>query len=130
MQLGNRLFEVCDIYLPRTQEPTARPSLRAALQLSAVQEVTLRAVIKHLGLSDAVHKMDLLEATQESEEYKYLHEVTREVFRRLDGLVRQLLAMAEAEQKWAHEVEDVQQGLLQPSAAFFNDYHLQEVWSN
>lgn len=35
--------------------------------------------------------------------------------------------MAEMEQKWAHELDDVREGILQPSAAFFNDFHLQEV---
>ena len=38
--------------------------------------------------------------------------------------------MAEMEQKWAHELDDVREGILQPSAAFFNDFHLQEVTQN
>lgn len=56
----------------------------------------------------------------------------REVFRRIDGILRQLQAMAEVELRWWQEIEDLRQELLQPSAAFFNEYHLQEVkpWPN
>lgn len=63
----------------------------------------------------------------EGDEYRYVCDVMREVFNRLNGLIRQLQTMAEMEQKWAHELDDVREGILQPSAAFFNDFHLQEV---
>ena len=69
-----------------------------------------------------------MQATEtERDEYRYVCDVMKEVFNRLNGLIRQLQTMAEMEQKWAHELDDVQEGILQPSAAFFNDFHLQEV---
>ena len=88
----------------------------------------MRCVVKHLGLNKTVHGLELLQATEtEGEEYGYLCDVMREVFVRLNGLIRQLQTMAEMEQKWAHELDDVREGVLQPSAAFFNEFHLQEV---
>lgn len=75
-----------------------------------------------------MHGLELLQATEtEGEEYRHLCGVMKEVFSRLNGLIRQLQTMAEMEQKWAHELDDVREGILQPSAAFFNDFHLQEV---
>ena len=108
--------------------PTLRPSLRQALQPNAIEEVVLRCVIKHLRLTKTVHGLELLQATEtEGEEYRHLCGVMKDVFSRLNGLIRQLQSMAEMEQKWAHELDDAREGILQPSAAFFNDFHLQEV---
>ena len=88
----------------------------------------LRCVISHLRLTKTVHGLELLQATEtEGEEYRHLCGVMKDVFSRLNGLIRQLQSMAEMEQKWAHELDDVREGILQPSAAFFNDFHLQEV---
>lgn len=110
--------------------PTLRPSLRQALQPEAIEEVVIRCVVKHLGLAKSVHRLEILQAMEtEGEEYRYLCDVMREVFMRLNGLIRQLQTMAEMEQKWAHELDGVREGVLQPSAAFFNDFHLQEVLS-
>ncbi|PFX11196.1 putative E3 ubiquitin-protein ligase HECTD4, partial [Stylophora pistillata] len=107
--------------------PTLRPSLRQATQPEAIEELVVRCVINHLGLTKTVHGLELLQATEtDGEEYRYLCSVMREVYNRLNGLIRQLQTMAEMEQKWAHEIEDVRSGVLQPSAAFFNDFHLQE----
>lgn len=112
------------------QAPTLRPSLRQALQPDAIEEVVLRCVINHLRLTKTVHGLELLQATKtEGEEYRHLCGVMKDVFSRLNGLIRQLQSMAEMEQKWAHELDDVREGILQPSAAFFNDFHLQEVHS-
>lgn len=108
--------------------PTLRPSLRQALQPDVIEEVVVRCVIKHLGLTKTIHGLELLQATEmEGEEYTYLCDVMRDVFTRLNGLIRQLQTMAEMETKWAHELDDVREDVLQPSAAFFNDFHLQEV---
>ena len=88
----------------------------------------VRCAINHLGLSKTVHGLELLQATEtDGEEYSYLCDVMREVYNRLNGLIRQLQTMAEMEQKWAHEMEDVRSGILHPSAAFFDEFHLQEV---
>ena len=93
-----------------------------------MEEVTLRAVIRHLGLTDSINRLNLLEATEpDGDEYRHVCEVMGVAFSRLDRLVRRRMAMAEAEQKWSRDVADVRRGELQPSAAFFNDYHLQEV---
>lgn len=108
--------------------PTLRPSLRQALQPDAIEEVVLRCVINHLRLTKTVHGLELLQVTEaKGEEYRHLCDVMKDVFSRLNGLIRQLQSMAEMEQKWAGELDDVRQGILQPSAAFFNDFHLQEV---
>lgn len=110
--------------------PTLRPSLRQALQPDAIEEVVLRCVINHLRLTKTVHGLELLQVTEaKGEEYRHLCDVMKDVFSRLNGLIRQLQSMAEMEQKWAGELDDVRQGILQPSAAFFNDFHLQEVKS-
>ena len=90
----------------------------------------LRCVINHLRLTKTVHGLELLQATEtDGEEYRHLCGVMKDVFSRLNGLIRQLQSMADMEQKWAHELDDVREGILQPSAAFFNDFHLQEVRS-
>lgn len=118
----------CCVFHSGVPAPTLRPSLRQALQPEAIEEVILQCVIIHLGLTKAVHGLELLQVREaEGEEYRYLCGVMREVFNRLNGLIRQLQTMAEMEQKWAHELSDVREGILQPSAAFFNDFHLQEV---
>lgn len=110
--------------------PTLRPSLRQALQPDAIEEVVLRCVINHLRLTKTVHGLELLQVTEaKGEEYRHLCDVMKDVFSRLNGLIRQLQSMAEMEQKWAGELDDVREGTLQPSAAFFNDFHLQEVQS-
>ena len=102
--------------------------MRQALQPEDIEEAVVRCVVNHLGLTKTVHGLDLLQATEpQAEEYSYLCSVMSEVFIRLNGLIRQLQAMAEMELKWAHELDDVRGGILQPSAAFFNDFHLQEV---
>lgn len=110
--------------------PTLRPSLRQALQPDAIEEVVLRCVINHLRLTKTVHGLELLQVTEaKGEEYRHLCDVMKDVFSRLNGLIRQLQSMAEMEQKWAGELDGVREGTLQPSAAFFNDFHLQEVQS-
>lgn len=110
--------------------PTLRPSLRQALQPDTIEEVVLRCVINHLRLAKTVQGLELLQATEtEGEEYRHLCGVMKDVFSRLNGLIRQLQSMADMEQKWAHELNDVREGILQPSAAFFNDFHLTEVHS-
>ena len=109
--------------------PTLRPSLRQALQPEAIEETVVRCVVSHLGLSKSVQGLELLQATEtQAEEFSFLCDVMSEVFIRLNGLIRQLQTMAEMEKKWAHELDDVRGAVLQPSAAFFNDFHLQEVY--
>ncbi|XP_068681108.1 probable E3 ubiquitin-protein ligase HECTD4 isoform X3 [Montipora foliosa] len=110
--------------------PTLRPSMRQALQPEDIEETVVRCVVNHLGLTKTVHGLDLLQATEpQAEEYSYLCSVMNEVFIRLNGLIRQLQTMAEMELKWAHELDEVRGEILQPSAAFFNDFHLQEAKS-
>ena len=109
--------------------PTLRPSLRQALQPEAIEETVVRCVVSHLGLSKSVQGLELLQATEtQAEEFSFLCDVMSEVFIRLNALIRQLQTMAEMEKKWAHELDDVRGAILQPSAAFFNDFHLQEVF--
>lgn len=109
--------------------PTLRPSLRQALQPEAIEETVVRCVVSHLGLSKSVQGLELLQATEtQAEEFSFLCDVMSEVFIRLNALIRQLQTMAEMEKKWAHELDDVRGAVLQPSAAFFNDFHLQEVF--
>ena len=108
--------------------PTLRPSIREAIKPEEIEEVVLSAVVKHLGLADLIQSLPLLQAKEEeNEDYLYLCAVMQEAFRRLNALIRQLQAMADLEQQWSREVEDISLGGLQPSAAFFNEYHLQEV---
>lgn len=108
--------------------PTLRPSLRQALQPEAMEETVVRCVVSHLGLTKCVQGLELLQATEtQAEEFSFLCDVMSEVFIRLNALIRQLQTMAEMEKKWAHELDDVRGAVLQPSAAFFNDFHLQEV---
>lgn len=108
--------------------PTLRPSIQQTLQPQEIEEVILSAVIRHLDMYDTINGLELLQATElESSRYQKLCETMREVYRRIDGILRQLQAMAEAELRWSQEVDEIKQGWLQPSSAFFNEYHLQEV---
>ncbi|XP_048583049.1 probable E3 ubiquitin-protein ligase HECTD4 isoform X2 [Nematostella vectensis] len=109
-------------------EPSLRPSIGQALQPDLIHEVIISAVIRHLNLVELVHDMQLLKASDNSSpDYNHLCEVMAEVFRRTDGLVRQLQSMVELELRWDQELRDVHQGELHPSMAFFNEHHLQEA---
>ena len=108
--------------------PTLRPSIKEALKLEEIEEVILSAVIKHLSMENLIDRLPLLQAKEtENEECMFLFTVMQEAFRRLNTLIRQLQAMADLEQQWSREVEEIHLGRLQPSSAFFNEYHLQEV---
>ena len=110
--------------------PTLRPSIKEALRLEEIEEVVLSAVIKHLGLGDLIESLPLLQTKEpENEEYIFVFMVMQETFRRLNALIRQLQAVADLEQQWSRDVEEIRVGRLQTSSAFFNEYHLQEVIS-
>lgn len=93
-----------------------------------IEEVVLSAAVKHYGLSSTVSKFEFATGNlSKKKEFKSLLNVAEEAFFRVDSLVRQLQAMAELEKKWWQELQDICKANVQPSAAFFNDYHLQEV---
>ncbi|XP_077866440.1 putative E3 ubiquitin-protein ligase HECTD4 [Saccoglossus kowalevskii] len=107
--------------------PPFRPSFKEALKPEDVEEAIVSAVIKHLGLHDCLQYLgsDQIPAEQ-IENYTLLLNVVSEVYRRFDAVLRQLQSLAELEQKWQTEVDDLRQGSLPLGIAFFADYHLQE----
>lgn len=111
-----------------SQRPTLRPSIQNVVKPHDIETVVLSAALKHYGLTSCVNKFELATGNlSKKKEYSCLIDVAEETFFKVDSLVRQLQAMAELEKKWWQDLMDICKDNVQPSAAFFNDYHLQEV---
>ena len=111
-----------------SQRPTLRPSIQNIVKPLEIETVIVSAAIKHYGLTSCVNKFELATGNlSKKKEFNSLLDVAEEAFFKVDSLVRQLQAMAELEKKWWHDLMDICKENVQPSAAFFNDYHLQEV---
>ena len=111
-----------------SQRPTLRPSIQTVLKPQDIETVVLSAAVKHYGLASCVSNFELATGNlSKKKEFSSLLDVAEEAFFKMDALVRQLQAMAELEKKWWQDLMDICKENVQPSAAFFNDYHLQEV---
>ncbi|XP_028400510.1 probable E3 ubiquitin-protein ligase HECTD4 [Dendronephthya gigantea] len=110
-----------------SQRPTLRPSILGIVKPQDIENVILSAAVKHYGLASCVNKFELATGNlSKKKEFSCLLHVCEETFFKVDALVRQLQAMAELEKKWWQDLMDICKENAQPSAAFFNDYHLQE----
>ena len=110
------------------KRPTLRPSIHSVVKPEEIEVLILSAAVKHYGLSSCLSKFELATGDlSKQKEFTSLLNVAEEGFFKVDSLVRQLQAMAELEKKWWQELQDICKEHVQPSAAFFNDYHLQEV---
>ena len=119
----NKLRTCCS-----SQRPTLRPSIQGVVKPQDIETVILSAAVKHYGLGSCVDKLELATGNlSRKKEFNGLLDVCEEAFFKVDALVRQLQAMAELEKKWWQDLMDICKENAQPSAAFFNDYHLQEV---
>ena len=113
------------------QRPTLRPSIQNVVQPHAIETVIVSAAVKHNGLTSLVNKFELATGNlSKKKEFNSLLDIVEETLFKVDSLVRQLQAMAELEKKWWQDLMDICKEGVQPSAAFFNDYHLQEVSRN
>ena len=111
-----------------SQRPTLRPSIQNVVKPLDIETVILSAAVKHYGLTSCANKFELATGNlSKRKEFGGLLDVAEETFFKVDSLVRQLQAMAELEKKWWQDLMDICKEGVQPSAAFFNDYHLQEV---
>ena len=114
-----------------SQRPTLRPSIQNVVQPHAIETIIVSAAVKHNGLTSLVNKFELATGNlSKKKEFNSLLDIVEETFFKVDSLVRQLQAMAELEKKWWQDMMDICREGVQPSAAFFNDYHLQEVSRN
>ena len=110
------------------QRPTLRPSIQNVVQPHLIETVIVGAAVKHTGLTSLLNKFELATGNlSKKKEFNILLDIVEETFFKVDSLVRQLQAMAELEKKWWQDLMDICKDGVQPSAAFFNDYHLQEV---
>lgn len=111
----------------QSQRPTLRPSIQKVVRPLTIETAVLSAIVKHYGFASCVGKFELAKLDiSKKVEFSELLDVADEAFFRIDALVRQLQAMAELEKKWSQDLVDIHEGNLQPTATFFNDYHLQE----
>ena len=111
-----------------SQRPTLRPSIQNVVKPLDIESVVVSAAVKHYGLTTLVNKFELATGNlSRKKEFCSLRDVAEEAFFKVDSLVRRLQAMADLEKKWWHDLMDICKENVQPSAAFFNDYHLQEV---
>lgn len=104
--------------------PQLRPSIRDVINPDFLEERVISAALKHSSLTESLHCLS--QNQQQTEEFLLLSSVTEEVFKRIDALVRQLQSLAELEQRWHNEVNDLKQESSQ-FPPFFDDYHLQET---
>ncbi|KAL3856755.1 hypothetical protein ACJMK2_011476 [Sinanodonta woodiana] len=112
--------------LTHRQALQLRPSIRDVIMPDVLEERIISAVVKHLSLQDTV-RFFTPSKEQQTKEFQLLTSVTVEVYKKIDGLLRQLQALADLEQRWLNEVKDHRQGNVPPdSPPFFHDYHLQE----
>ncbi|XP_077996372.1 putative E3 ubiquitin-protein ligase HECTD4 [Glandiceps talaboti] len=108
--------------------PHFRPSIKEVLQPDVIEEAILSVAIKHLDLQECLQYFSSVDIPNEQREnYSLLCNVISEVYRRLDAIMRQIQALAELEQKWQQEVDDLRKGSLPLGIAFFADYHLQDT---
>ncbi|XP_071790886.1 probable E3 ubiquitin-protein ligase HECTD4 isoform X2 [Asterias amurensis] len=107
--------------------PHLRPSIGEVIQPAALQEAIVSAALKHLGLEHAVLLLgDGSISEQQRSSYDLLCQVTNGVYRRIYAIQRQLQLLAELEQKWNHDLDEMRGGSLQSTSAFFAMYHQQE----
>ncbi|XP_014675681.1 PREDICTED: LOW QUALITY PROTEIN: probable E3 ubiquitin-protein ligase HECTD4 [Priapulus caudatus] len=105
--------------------PQFRPSIREVIEPEKIEESIVSAVVKHLGLADTVRHLVAIQQ-HDSEEYCLLCVVLIDTYRKMDSLLRQLQTIAELEQRWQNEVNDIRQGMMPASMSFFAGYHLTE----
>uniref|UniRef100_A0A2C9KB19 HECT domain-containing protein n=1 Tax=Biomphalaria glabrata TaxID=6526 RepID=A0A2C9KB19_BIOGL len=127
-------------HLVKRQPLRLRASIKSAISLDILEESTISAVAKHLGLTDSLRDLRSV-VEKQGDELAALLVILEETYRRFDVLIRQLQLMGELEKRWETEVEDrsleVTQrpgGSEEMSSAsssheppFFYDYHLHEI---
>ncbi|XP_022104608.1 probable E3 ubiquitin-protein ligase HECTD4 isoform X2 [Acanthaster planci] len=107
--------------------PHLRPSIREVIQPAALEEAIVSAALKHLDIEGAV--LLLGEGTvsdQQRGSYDFLCQVMNGVYRRIYAIQRQLQLLAELEQKWDHDLDEMRNGTLESGSSFFALYHQQE----
>ncbi|XP_076346000.1 putative E3 ubiquitin-protein ligase HECTD4 isoform X3 [Tachypleus tridentatus] len=106
--------------------PQLRPSIRDIIQTDKLEEMIVSAVIKHLSLDESVRQLKAEQENLRSLDQRLLAEAMKQTFRRIDALIRRLQVLAELEQRWQAEVEDIRKGLMPSHLSLFTMYHLLE----
>ncbi|GAB6029828.1 putative E3 ubiquitin-protein ligase HTD4 [Chamberlinius hualienensis] len=104
--------------------PQLRPSIRSALHVDRMEDRIMLAVLKHAHLPTNTN--DFLKFQEQPECRQKFVNIISQSYRKLDALIRRLQALAELEQRWQSEVEDIRQGMMPANMAFFADYHFSE----
>ncbi len=105
--------------------PPMRNSVKTTLDPENLEKMVLSAVAKHLGLREMI-ELHMKSTSSETEIGAYLSNVVPEAFHKLHSLVRRLQVMAELENQWENEVENVRDNLVPADEIFFLDYQFHE----
>ncbi|XP_038054835.1 probable E3 ubiquitin-protein ligase HECTD4 isoform X2 [Patiria miniata] len=107
--------------------PHLRPSIREVIQPAALEEAVVSAALKHLDIEGAVLLLgDGTISDQQRGSYDFLCQVMNGVYRRIYAIQRQLQLLAELEQKWDHDLDEMRNGSLESGSSFFALHHHQE----
>ncbi len=105
--------------------PPMRTSVEPVLKPEHLEKTIISAVVRHLDLGKTIANYQANPA-QESRESLYLANVVSETYHKLHSLMRRLQTIAELENRWEIEVENLQDDTESPGDIFFLDYQYHE----
>lgn len=111
--------------LSETRLPPLRPSVKTILKPECLEEAIVSSVIKHLGFQDFIKYFDSHEKDL-TQEYYIFCDIISETYMKYHALVRRLQVLAELENQWNTEVDDVRENMTELNSAFFVDYQHHE----
>eukprot|EP00092_Neocalanus_flemingeri_P030552 GFUD01033172.1.p1 GENE.GFUD01033172.1~~GFUD01033172.1.p1 ORF type:complete len:4225 (-),score=861.78 GFUD01033172.1:307-12981(-) len=101
--------------------PHLRPSVGKIIAPENMEEAIISTVAKHLSLTDVIRNLSTHEA-ENSLEYFSLIDIMVETYQKVNALIRKLQTIAELENHWENEVDDLREEMLKLSEAFFTNY--------
>ena len=101
--------------------PHLRPSVAKIISPENMEEAIISTVGKHLNLTDVIRNLSNHEA-ENSFEYFSLIDIMVETYQKVNALIRKLQTIAELENHWENEIDDLREQRLKLSDAFFTSY--------
>ena len=86
-----------------------------------MEELIISTVTKHLSLADTVRNLSIHEE-ENSPEFFTLLDIMMETYQKINALFRKLQTIAELENHWENEVEDLREDTIKLSEVFFASY--------
>ncbi|XP_059095573.1 probable E3 ubiquitin-protein ligase HECTD4 [Tigriopus californicus] len=111
--------------LSETRLPPLRPSVKTILRPECLEDAIVSSVIKHLGFQEFIKYFDAHEKDL-TQEYYIFCDIISETYMKYHALVRRLQVLAELENQWNTEVDDVREKMTELNKAFFVDYQHHE----